>query len=170
MTVASASTEARVSYQLFQSSSMRLRLSRARPLLRKSYRVETAYLRDQKCNATFRRARYDGAARRGLDVCMERVVAYLRVSTQRQQCSGLGIEAQRKAIQQFAASESLKVVSEFVEFESGKSADALDSRPQLSSRAPTTHQAPFYRRELRPKRPLGSAPLGRSTVLPRSQD
>lgn len=31
MTVASASTEARVSYQLFQSSSMRLPLSSARP-------------------------------------------------------------------------------------------------------------------------------------------
>jgi hypothetical protein len=42
---------------------MRWRLSRVRPLLRKSYRVETAYLRDHKCNATFRRARYDGAAR-----------------------------------------------------------------------------------------------------------
>jgi hypothetical protein len=60
--VASASTETRVSYQLFQSSSMRWRLSRARPLLRKSYRVETAYLRDHKCNATFRRARFDRAA------------------------------------------------------------------------------------------------------------
>ena len=64
---------------------------------------------------------------------MERAVAYLRVSTQRQQRSGLGIEAQRKAIQQFATSESLKLVAEFVEFESGKGADALDRRPELAA-------------------------------------
>jgi len=64
---------------------------------------------------------------------MERVVAYLRVSTQRQQRSGLGIEAQRTAIEQFGASESLAIASEFVEFESGKGADALDRRPQLAA-------------------------------------
>src|SRR5678816_1497088 len=34
---------------------------------------------------------------------MERAIAYLRVSTHRQQRSGLGIEAQRAAIQHFAA-------------------------------------------------------------------
>src|SRR6185369_7840376 len=59
-------------------------------------------------------------------ICMERAVAYLRVSTQRQQRSGLGIEAQRAAIQQFAANETLAISAEFVEFESGKGADALD--------------------------------------------
>jgi len=35
---------------------------------------------------------------------MERAIAYLRVSTQRQHRSGLGIEAQRSAIERFAAS------------------------------------------------------------------
>jgi DNA invertase Pin-like site-specific DNA recombinase len=64
---------------------------------------------------------------------MERVIAYLRVSTQRQQRSGLGIEAQRAAIERFAAAESLAISAEFVEFESGKGADALDRRPQLSA-------------------------------------
>jgi len=64
---------------------------------------------------------------------MERAVAYLRVSTQRQQRSGLGIEAQRAAIQQFAANETLAISAEFVEFESGKGADALDRRPQLAA-------------------------------------
>src|SRR3954471_6977495 len=63
---------------------------------------------------------------------MERVVAYLRVSTQRQQRSGLGIEAQRAVIERFAAAESLTIVAEFVEFESGKGFDALDRRPQLA--------------------------------------
>lgn len=64
---------------------------------------------------------------------MECAVAYLRVSTQRQQRSGLGIEAQRRAIQQFAASESLQLATEFVKFESGKGADALDRRPELAA-------------------------------------
>jgi DNA invertase Pin-like site-specific DNA recombinase len=64
---------------------------------------------------------------------MERAIAYLRVSTQRQQRSGLGIEAQRTTIQQFVANESLAISAEFVEFESGKGADALDRRPQLAS-------------------------------------
>src|SRR3954454_19986539 len=63
---------------------------------------------------------------------MERAVAYLRVSTQRRQRSGLGIEAQRAAIERFAAAESLTIVAEFVEFESGKGFDALDRRPQLA--------------------------------------
>jgi DNA invertase Pin-like site-specific DNA recombinase len=64
---------------------------------------------------------------------MERAVAYLRVSTQRQQRSGLGIDAQRAVIQRFAAAESLTIVAEFVEFESGKGFDALDRRPQLAA-------------------------------------
>jgi DNA invertase Pin-like site-specific DNA recombinase len=64
---------------------------------------------------------------------MEPVIAYLRVSTRRQQRSGLGIEAQRTTIQQFVANESLAISAEFVEFESGKGADALDRRPQLAA-------------------------------------
>src|SRR3954469_18710461 len=66
-------------------------------------------------------------------VCMGRAVAYLRVSTQQQQRSGLGIEAQRAAIERFAAAESLMISAEFVEFESGKGADALERRPQLAA-------------------------------------
>ena len=64
---------------------------------------------------------------------MERAIAYLRVSTQQQQRSGLGIEAQRATVRQFAAAERLAIVAEFVEFESGKGADALDRRPQLAA-------------------------------------
>ena len=63
---------------------------------------------------------------------MGRAVAYLRVSTQ-QQRSGLGIEAQRATVRQFVAAERLTIVAEFVEFESGKGADALDRRPQLAA-------------------------------------
>jgi DNA invertase Pin-like site-specific DNA recombinase len=64
---------------------------------------------------------------------MERVITYLRVSTRQQQRSGLGIDAQRAAIARFAATESLSISAEFVEFESGKGADALERRPQLAA-------------------------------------
>ena len=64
---------------------------------------------------------------------MHRVVVYLRVSTERQQRSGLGIEAQRAHIARFAEAEGIEVIGEFVEFETGKGADALDRRPQLAA-------------------------------------
>ena len=64
---------------------------------------------------------------------MERAIAYLRVSTQRQYRSGLGLEAQRATIERFAADDSLTIMAEFVEAESGKGSDALDRRPQLAA-------------------------------------
>jgi DNA invertase Pin-like site-specific DNA recombinase len=64
---------------------------------------------------------------------MDSVVAYLRVSTQRQQRSGLGIEAQRATVARFAETEGLKIIAEYVETETGKGADALDRRPQLAA-------------------------------------
>src|SRR4029078_13353026 len=64
---------------------------------------------------------------------MERAIAYLRVSTQRQQRSGLGIEAQRAAIARFAEAEGMTILAEYVEAESGKGGDALDRRPQLAA-------------------------------------
>ena len=60
-----------------------------------------------------------------------KVIAYVRVSTQKQGKSGLGLEAQRAAIARFAASEGLEIIGEFTEIESGKGADALARRPQL---------------------------------------
>lgn len=56
-------------------------------------------------------------------------VAYLRVSTQRQGQSGLGIEAQRQAVQQMAESRGLQLVAELTETESGRKAQ----RPQLAA-------------------------------------
>ena len=64
---------------------------------------------------------------------MSNVIAYYRVSTDRQRRSGLGIEAQRTAVHRFAEAEGLKIASEYVETETGKGADALDRRPQLAA-------------------------------------
>lgn len=59
--------------------------------------------------------------------------AYHRVSTSKQGKSGLGLEAQREAIQRFAATEGMHIAGEFVEIETGKGADALERRPQLAA-------------------------------------
>ena len=57
----------------------------------------------------------------------ERFVAYLRVSTQRQGYSGLGLEAQREIIQNYLRER--KPIFEYVEVESGRKTDK--GRPKL---------------------------------------
>ena len=64
---------------------------------------------------------------------MTPAVAYYRVSTARQGKSGLGIEAQKAAIQRFAEAEGIEVLAEHVEVETGKGADALERRPELAA-------------------------------------
>ncbi len=64
---------------------------------------------------------------------VDRVVTYLRVSTAAQGRSGLGLEAQRAALEAFTAAEGLSIAGEWVEVESGKGADALAKRPQLKA-------------------------------------
>lgn len=54
-------------------------------------------------------------------------VAYYRVSTKRQGESGLGLEAQKQAVQAFLQGGCWNLVAEFIEIESGK----LDKRPKL---------------------------------------
>ena len=55
-------------------------------------------------------------------------IAYFRVSTAEQGRSGLGLEAQREAVETFAARTGAEIVGEFVEVESGK---RHENRPQL---------------------------------------
>ena len=62
---------------------------------------------------------------------MSNTITYYRVSTKKQQRSGLGIEAQRAAAQRFAEAEGMHITAEYVEAETGKGSDALDRRPQL---------------------------------------
>ena len=64
---------------------------------------------------------------------MGSIVSYIRVSTQGQGKSGLGIEAQRAALARFAEAEGFEIVAEHVEIETGKGADALDRRPVLAA-------------------------------------
>jgi DNA invertase Pin-like site-specific DNA recombinase len=64
---------------------------------------------------------------------MTPIIAYYRVSTDRQGKSGLGLDAQRRAVLQFAANEALEAAGEFIEVETGKGSDALDKRPQLAA-------------------------------------
>lgn len=62
-----------------------------------------------------------------------RAFFYIRVSTAQQGRSGLGMEAQRQALQHFARTEAIEVLGEYVEVETGKGSDALERRPQLKA-------------------------------------
>ena len=55
-------------------------------------------------------------------------VAYYRVSTDKQGRSGLGLEAQRKAVTEYLDGGEWELVAEFTEIESGKKSD----RPELA--------------------------------------
>lgn len=58
-------------------------------------------------------------------------VTYYRVSTQAQGRSGLGLEAQRVAVEHYLRSRDGIVVGEFTEVETAKGANALERRPEL---------------------------------------
>jgi len=60
------------------------------------------------------------------------IIAYYRVSTARQGRSGLGLEAQRAAVIEFARRHGGKIVAEYTEVETGKRSD----RPKLAAALP----------------------------------
>jgi DNA invertase Pin-like site-specific DNA recombinase len=65
----------------------------------------------------------------GLAIAAPRLVAYERVSTARQGRSGLGLHAQRAAIDRHAAGTGAEVLARFTEIESGRKSD----RPELTA-------------------------------------
>lgn len=59
-----------------------------------------------------------------------KVVAYYRVSTQRQGESGLGLEAQRASVAAYTSGHGYEMLAEYTEVETGKR-DSLENRPEL---------------------------------------
>ncbi|UGV24684.1 recombinase family protein [Rhodopseudomonas boonkerdii] len=72
---------------------------------------------------------------------VKKFVAYYRVSTRKQGASGLGLEAQRAAVESYLNGGSWKIVAEFTEVESGRRSD----RPALEEAlaAARVHQGPL---------------------------
>jgi DNA invertase Pin-like site-specific DNA recombinase len=64
---------------------------------------------------------------------MKTAIAYTRGSTAQPGRSGLGLEAQQAALARFAEVESYDLIETFTEVETGKGADALNRRPQLTA-------------------------------------
>ncbi|MGY0572402.1 recombinase family protein [Bradyrhizobium sp. RDM12] len=58
-----------------------------------------------------------------------KIVTYRRVSTQKQGRSGLGLDAQDAAIQEFARTRSARIIGQYKEIESGK----MNDRPELAA-------------------------------------
>lgn len=58
---------------------------------------------------------------------MNKAIPYYRVSTEKQGQSGLGLDAQQKSVHDFAQSNSLELLPEFIEVESGRN----NKRPVL---------------------------------------
>ena len=64
---------------------------------------------------------------------MPAAIGYLRVSTQEQGKSGLGLGGQRRAIEAFASNEEMPILAWYQDIQTGGGADALLLRPGLAS-------------------------------------
>ncbi len=69
--------------------------------------------------------------KKGEQVIKSKYVAYYRVSTQKQGNSGLGLDAQKKAVMDYLNGGSWDLLREFTEVETGKGSNALSKRPVL---------------------------------------
>lgn len=87
-------------------------------------KTATAHLIDQATTPKARRRRSEARAK-----IEATAVAYLRVSTEEQAASGLGLEAQRESVEAFAALHGLEIVAWFVD--EGISGTTLGKRPAM---------------------------------------
>lgn len=69
------------------------------------------------------------------------LIAYYRVSTGRQERSGLGLAAQREACKRFCDAYGYRIAHEYTEVRSGKGCDALRQRPILEQALKTAANA-----------------------------
>jgi hypothetical protein len=67
----------------------------------------------------------------GAAMSHQKFVTYIRVSTQKQGTSGLGLDAQRQTVSQFLTGGTKTVLTEFVEIETGKGPDGHFKFPHL---------------------------------------
>jgi hypothetical protein len=76
------------------------------------------------------------------------MITYVRVSTSRQGRSGLGIEAQRQTLWQFATAEGPELGASSLRWKLAKFSDALDRSPQLrATLAAANHEGHPMRHE-----------------------
>jgi DNA invertase Pin-like site-specific DNA recombinase len=61
----------------------------------------------------------------------KQLIAYYRVSTQKQGASGLGLDAQKQTVTGYVKNAPGALLSEFCEVETGKGSNALEKRPEL---------------------------------------
>jgi DNA invertase Pin-like site-specific DNA recombinase len=73
------------------------------------------------------------------EAAMKNAIAYIRVSTQKQGKSGLGLESQQALSQRFADQEGLQIVQTFTEVQSGKDDD--QKRPRLHAALEAAREA-----------------------------
>ena len=59
-----------------------------------------------------------------------RIIGYIRVSTEKQGASGLGLEAQRAAVDAHVSQHGCRLLATYTEVETGKR-DTIDNRPEL---------------------------------------
>ena len=67
------------------------------------------------------------------EAVLDVAIMYGRVSTSRQGRSGLGLDAQRAAVELFAKQHGFSLKGEYIEVETGKGHDALARRPKLAT-------------------------------------
>jgi hypothetical protein len=90
---------------------------------------------------------------------MQAAIGYLRVSTQEQGRSGLGLAAQRHEVEAFGAREGFSIKSWHQDVQTGAGADALLLRPGLATARSSLETISGHRADFASFRPLSQRAL-----------